>query len=122
LVQVTVDAIIGGVQHAILEPFDRDIARRVGPVADLAEGLDPVDPLAMLGPESVGVANRALVHLAIFGLIDEGSFGPFCRHVIDFVGHYGPSTLKPMNAASIGRFIVEGDYASAELPPTSTTV
>src|SRR6185437_3131176 len=107
LVQVTVDAVIGSVQYAIFKPFDRDVTGGVGPVADLAEGLDPVDPLAMLGPEAVGVADRALIHLAVFGLIDEGSLGPFCRHVIDSVGHNGPSTLKPMNAASIGRFIVE---------------
>ncbi len=79
----------------ILEPFDRDIAgARVRPVADLVEGLDPVDPLAMLSPESIGIADRALIHLAVFGLVDEGSAWPILQARHRFCRTFGPSTLE----------------------------
>jgi hypothetical protein len=50
LLQVPVDAIVGDVGDAVLEPLDRDLALEVG-VLDLGVGLEPVDALAVLGPE-----------------------------------------------------------------------
>ena len=89
---MAVDAVIGGVQDAVLEPFDRDIARRVGGVLDLAEGLDPVDALGLLGPELVRVGDRGRVHLLVLGVVEEGALLPFRRDVVDFLGHPDPPT------------------------------
>ncbi len=89
--EVAIDAIVAGVQRAILEPFDRDIVRVVGGVLDLAERLDPVDALGLLGPEAVRVLDRTRVHLLILGVIGVGPFAPVGRNVIDFfVGHWLP--------------------------------
>ena len=53
--EMPVDAIVGNVQNAVLEPFDRDVARREGDVLDPGEGLDPVHPLGLFAPETVRV-------------------------------------------------------------------
>ena len=39
LVQMPVDAVLGDIEDAILEPFDRDVAGREAGVLDLGEGL-----------------------------------------------------------------------------------
>ncbi len=90
--EMPVDAVPGHIQDAVLEPFDRDVAGRKRRVLDLVERLDPVDTLALFGPEAVGIAHRARIHLAVLGLIDKGALGPFRRYVIDFLGHV---TLHP---------------------------
>jgi len=93
LLQMAVDAVPGDVQLPILEPFDRDVAGREGDVLDLGEGLDPVDPLAVLAPEAVRVLDRVRVHLAIFCVIDVSTLGPIGRHVIDLLGHCFPPLI-----------------------------
>ena len=126
LVQMAVDAVGGDVEHAVLEPFDRDVAGREGGVLDLGEGLDPVDALGLLGPESVGVADRARIHVAVFGLVDKGALGPFGRirrkssRTSIPSTHRGQRTRRPPAV-----FIVDIDYASpgragdkAETSPT----
>ena len=93
LVEMAVDAVPGDVEHAVLEPFDRDIAGREGGVLDLGEGLDPVDALGLLGPEAVGVLDRARIHVAVLVLVDKGALGPFRGYVVNLVGHRFPSSL-----------------------------
>ena len=84
---MAVDAVVGGVERAVLEPFDRDVARVVGRVLDLAERLDPVDALGLLGPEPVRVLDRALVHLLVLGVVDEAALLPLGRNLVNLVGH-----------------------------------
>ena len=91
--EMPVDAIPGDVEDAVLEPFDRNMAGREGGVLDLGERLHPVDPLALFGPEAVGIADRARIHFAVLGVIDPGALGPFGRYVVNLLGHSSPSTL-----------------------------
>ncbi|CCE09981.1 hypothetical protein BRAS3843_3500009 [Bradyrhizobium sp. STM 3843] len=86
--EMPVDAVVGGVQNAILEPFDGDVAGRERAILDLVRRLVPVDAPGLLGPEPVRIGDRAGVHLAVFRLIDEGAFRPLSRHVVDLLGHF----------------------------------
>jgi len=54
--QMTVEAVDRGVERAVVEPLDVDIAG-VGDVLDLGIRLDPVDTLAVFGPESFGILD-----------------------------------------------------------------
>ena len=56
--EVPVDAVVGDVGGAVLEPADRDLARSEGRVLDPRIGLEPVDALALLPPERLGVGDR----------------------------------------------------------------
>src|SRR5215217_4067759 len=85
---MAVDAVPGGVQDAVLEPFDGDVAGGEGDVLDLVEGLHPVDALGLLGPEAVGIADRAGIHFAVLGVVDIGAFGPIGGYVVNLVGHF----------------------------------
>ena len=85
--KMPVDAVVGGVEHAVLEPFDRDIARAEGAVLDLARCSVPVQALGFLGPKAVGVLERARVHLLVLVGVDIGAFLPLRRNVVDFLGH-----------------------------------
>src|SRR3546814_5234768 len=50
-----VEAVVGGVQRSVVEPFDVDVAGAEGNVLDLGVGLEPVEALAVLGPETFRV-------------------------------------------------------------------
>src|SRR5205807_3461158 len=56
-------------------------------ILHLAVRLEPVNALAFLAPEAVGVGNRARVHLAIFGRIGIGAPAPFRRDVVSLLGN-----------------------------------
>ncbi len=84
---MAVDAIVGDVGDAVLEPFDRDVMRIEGGVLDLGEWLEPIDALGLLAPESVRILDRALVHGGVLFRIDEGALFPIGRNVIDLVTH-----------------------------------
>ena len=92
LLEMAVDAVPGRVQDAVLEPFDGDVAGREGDVLDLMEGLHPVDALGLLGPEAIGIIDRAGVHLAVLGVVDKGALGPIGGYVVNFLGHFYPPT------------------------------
>ena len=68
---MAVKAVRRRVQRAVGKPVDMQIAGIIGNVADLAVGLDPVDPLSMPGPERVGIGNRAGLHRRIAIRIDQ---------------------------------------------------
>ncbi|CEG10123.1 hypothetical protein BN961_03558 [Afipia felis] len=87
LLQMPVDAVVGGVENTILEPFDRDLAEFERGVLHLGERLDPVHPLGRLAPEPVRVLDRARVHVVVLCLIDIGAFGPLWRDWMDSLGH-----------------------------------
>ncbi len=86
-VEMPVDAVPGDVEDAVLEPFDRDVPGRVGDVLDLVERLDPVDAPGLFAPEAVGILDRAVIHLAVLGVVDKGALGPFRGHIVDLLGH-----------------------------------
>ena len=88
--QMPIDAIVRDIGDAVLEPLDRDIVGVEGRVLDPGIGLEPVDALAVLGPEAFRIADRSLVHLLILGRVDKGALRPFGRNVINFVGHGAP--------------------------------
>ena len=115
LVEMPVDAVPGDVQDAILEPFDRDIAGRERDVLDLVEGLHPADALGLFGPEAVGVADRAGIHLAVLGVVDKGALGPIRGHVVNFLGHV-PSTHCGARSrpSAASRLVCYDDYASRD--------
>ncbi len=85
--QMPVDAIIGDVGDAVLEPLDRHVVRVEARVLDLGVGREPVDPLAVFAPESVRVLYRAAVHLLVFGFVDPGALGPIGGDFINVVLH-----------------------------------
>ena len=94
LLEMAVDAVPGDVEDAVLEPFDRDVAGREGDVLDLGEGLHPADALGLLGPEAVGIADRARIHLLVLGVVDIGALGPIRGHVVNFLGHHSLHSLR----------------------------
>jgi hypothetical protein len=65
--EMAVDAVVAGVERAVVEPADMDVAAEAG-VLDLGVGLDPVQPLAFLAPETLVIAERLLVAAEIAGL------------------------------------------------------
>ena len=108
--QVAVDAVIGGVERAVLEPLDRDVARLVGGVLHLGEGLHPADALGLLAPERVGVLDRGRVHLLVLGVVDERAALPLSRNVVNLVSdivtppaHSAPGSQETMCRAPWGR-------------------
>src|SRR6184192_1043746 len=92
---MAVDAVPRDIEDAVLEPFDRNVPGREGCVLDLGERLHPSDALGLLGPEAVGILDRARIHLLVLGLIGPSALGPFRRHIINFLGHLTPSTHAP---------------------------
>src|SRR3546814_8215985 len=70
-----VEAIGGGVQGAVLVPADMQVRLGEGNVLDLGVGPDPVEPLAVLAPEALGIGDRAGVHVVVLGAIDVGRPG-----------------------------------------------
>src|SRR5690349_6206071 len=84
---MAVDAVVGGVQRAVLKPLDRDIAG-VACVLHLGVRSDPGDALAVLAPEAVGILDRARVHLLVLGVVDGAALLPLGRNIINLVvGH-----------------------------------
>ena len=70
--EVAVNAVGRDVQRAVFEPADVDVAGSERRVFDLGIGLDPVDTLAVLGPERFWVVHRCCVHLVIFVFVGVG--------------------------------------------------
>ena len=84
LLEMAVDAVHRDVGDAVLVPFDRDLVGIIRAVHHFGKRLDPVDPLAVLAPEGVRVVKRGLVHLLIFGLVDQRTLLGFARNRIYF--------------------------------------
>ena len=67
--EVTVDAIVGDVGLAVLEPFDRDVAGSKACILDGRIRRRPIDPLAVFTPKCSRVIDRGLVHRLIPGVV-----------------------------------------------------
>ncbi|MGY3369713.1 hypothetical protein ACVWZL_006838 [Bradyrhizobium sp. GM2.4] len=81
--KMPVDAVHRHIRGAVLEPLDRDLAGRKGGILHLRERLDPVDPLAMLRPESIQRRHRRSIHAAVFRSVSMSPPCPAGRHVMD---------------------------------------
>jgi len=64
--QVTIDAVITGVEFAAGKPPDVQIRGIVGDVADLVEVPKPSQSLRLLAPERLWIVNRALLQPSVF--------------------------------------------------------
>ncbi len=73
--QVAVEAVMGGVELAVVIPADMDVAGEAA-VLHLGEGCEPVQSLALLPPEALGVVERLLIELAIAGVVDPRLLRP----------------------------------------------
>ena len=91
--EMPVKAVGGGVERAVAKPADVKVRLVIGDVADLAVGLDPVDPLAMLGPEGVGVGDGCIIHRLIAAIVDQRvGDGALARGKQSVLGHIHPPT------------------------------
>jgi hypothetical protein len=86
--QMTVDAIHRYVGCAISKPLDMDIAGGIGRIFDPRIRLDPINPLAMLGPEPLRIFVRRVLHGFVFGIIHISALSPIARDRIKFIGHW----------------------------------
>ena len=77
--QMTVQRVGGEVQATVGEPFDPEIGLVKAGFLDLGEGLDPVDPLGLVTPETFRVFDRTAVHVLIACIVDQRRLGPLCR-------------------------------------------
>ncbi|MNR16277.1 hypothetical protein D3C85_1328690 [compost metagenome] len=69
--QVAVEAVIGNVKGAVGEPLDIDMVVIERRLLDLGKGLDPVNALGLLAPETVRVDHRLLVHGLVGCLVGQ---------------------------------------------------
>ena len=81
--KVPVDAVVGDVGGAVLEPADRDLARSEGRVLGPRIGLEPVDALALLPPERLGVRHRGAILGLVPGAVDEGAAAPVGGNLVE---------------------------------------
>ena len=77
--KVTVEAVRGCVQCAIVKPFNRYARCFEVYVPDLCIWLDPVDTLAVLSPKGLRIIDRSAIHIFILGFINMRVFGEFGR-------------------------------------------
>ncbi len=96
LVQMPVDAIHADIQNAVLVPLDVDLAEGEIGVLDLGIGLDPVQPLALAGPEGFRITNRFGIETVVIGGLDVRVFEPGRNSMLfnGFGAHDMPS-LQP---------------------------
>ena len=73
--QVPVKAVVGDIGGAVAEPADLHVAVEIA-FDHLRVGFEPVDPLAMLAPESFRIVDRALIHGQIAVIVQMGAGGP----------------------------------------------
>ena len=111
-----VDAIVRHVGDAVLVPFDRDAMQVERAVLDLAVGLEPIDALADVAPEAVGILDRARVHVAIFRCVDEGAPLPLGRDFVKLLRHDLP--LDAVNGRGRPRAFPRCHYAAPGRAPT----
>ena len=87
--EVAVDAVGRDVEHAVLEPFDRDVGVGEGGVLDPREGRDPVEALGLLAPEGVGVGDRGRVHPGVAVGVDQRVGDGLARGLVQVLVQHG---------------------------------
>ena len=80
--KMSVNAVIGDIQGCTLKPID--LARVVIPPTHGLPGREPVhERFCLVGPETIGIGNRAPVHFFIPVPVYMGFGRKFCVDVID---------------------------------------
>jgi hypothetical protein len=77
---MTVYAVRGDIERAILEPFDAEIRLVEAGVLHLGKRSHPVQPLRLLAPESFGIAQGLRIHRVIAFGVDLRAGGPLRRN------------------------------------------
>jgi hypothetical protein len=93
--EVAVEAVGREVERAVLEPADAEVGLVEAGVLDLAERLDPVDPLRLFAPEALRVLGRGAVLGRVFLGADQGVLHPlFGDRVNRVLAHASPLLLR----------------------------
>jgi hypothetical protein len=87
--EMAVEAVGAGIERAVLEPADMEVAAVEGDVLDLGVGPDPVDALAVLSPEFLRVGDGRCVHFLVLVLVAVCGAGKVGRHRIDLGSGHG---------------------------------
>jgi hypothetical protein len=88
--QVPVNAVIGNVQRAIVEPANMQIIFVKADIAYLGEGFEPIQPLAMLTPETLVFIDLLNIQSIIVFIGNQSAFTSGCRHRVDLAVHILP--------------------------------
>ena len=72
--EMAVDAVVAGVQGAVVKPTNMQIGRIVGDIPDVRIGSDPIDPSAVFQPEPFRVLDRVAIVFKISGPVDPRRF------------------------------------------------
>ena len=81
--EMAVDAVVAGVQGAVVEPADMQIGCIVGDIPNVCVGLDPIDSSAMFQPEPLWILDRTAVVLEIPVPVHQCRFCHCVRHRVD---------------------------------------
>ena len=116
-----VKAVGGGIQRAVGKPADMQVLRVVGDIAHLGVGSNPVDALAMFGPEGVRIGGGVGIHRLIAGIVDQrGGNGAFARGKQSVLGHPNPPTRNadPASLATlVSTFKIGRSLERSDGPP-----
>ena len=122
LVEMAIDAVVGDVEGAVLEPFDRYVVGIVGGVLHARERLDPIDPASVLTPEAIRVLDGGRIHLLVLGVVHIGARLPVGRDLVNVIRHLASSTRGAFGRALSNRVnrgcFLSRHYASAAGGPT----
>ena len=83
--KVAIDAVVTGIQRAVVVPANVQVVLRKGHVLHFRERLDPVDALGLLAPERFVVFHRTGIHLLIARLVDECTFFDVLGNRVDVI-------------------------------------
>ena len=83
--QVTIEAVVGNVQLAVVEPADAEVTRIETDILDLRVRLHPVEPSSHAAPERLRVIHRLGVRLLVILLAKSGLRGERCRHFVEWL-------------------------------------
>src|SRR5215472_4554843 len=101
---MSVDAVGGNIEHAVLEPAHVKILCLPGNVTYLREGLDPVDPRGLFLPEIIGIFDRLVIERGIVSRMDEAALLPLFGDRDDRIAHrVFPLVFPLLRPLSVGR-------------------
>src|SRR5690606_4482655 len=96
--QMPVNAVRTGVELAVMEPADVQVARIEGNVLYLRERLDPVEALRLLRPEAFRVLDGAAIGFRVGVGVENGSRGDVAGNGIKGIAAHG-SPPSPESSA-----------------------
>ena len=73
LIEVPVDAVVAGIEYAVLEPADVEVGAIEGGIPDHGRELNPVKTFGRIRPELLAVFNRFPISTVVFLMIEQGT-------------------------------------------------